>query len=70
MRSKINSVAATMHSIYSLATADDDFLFCVFPIAYASMAVNELAEEIADSQNGITISANLKRDLQYVLGEI
>ena len=69
VRSKINSVAATMHGIYSLATADDDFLFCVFPIAYASMAVNELAEEIADSQNGITISANLKRDLQYVLGK-
>ena len=70
VRSKINSVAATMHGIYSLATADDDFLFCVFPIAYASMAVNELAEEIADSQKGIAVSASLKRDLQYVLGEI
>lgn len=70
VRSKINSVAATMHGIYPLATADDDFLFCVFPIAYASMAVNELAEEIADSQKGIAVSASLKRDLQYVLGEI
>ena len=70
VRSKINSVAATMHGIYSLATADDDFLFCVFPIAYASMAVNELAEEIADSQKGIAVSASLKRDLQHVLGEI
>ncbi len=59
-----------MHNIYPLATADDDFLFGIFPIAYASMAVNELAEEIADSQNGITISDSLKRDLQYVLGEI
>ena len=70
VRSKINSLAATMHGIYPMATADDDFLFCVFPIAYASMAVNELAEEIADSQKGIAISASLKRDLQYVLGEI
>ena len=70
MRSKISSVAATMHGIYPLATADDDFLFCVFPIAYASMAINELTEVIADSQKGITISASLKRDLQYVLGEI
>ena len=70
VRSKISSVAATMHGIYPLATADDDFLFCVFPIAYASMAVNELTEVIADSQKGIAISASLKRDLQYVLGEI
>ena len=70
VRGKINSIAATMHNIYPLATADDDFLFGIFPIAYASMAVNELAEEIADSQNGITISDSLKRDLQYVLGEI
>ena len=70
VRSKINSLAATMHGIYPMATADDDFLFCVFPIAYASMAVNELAEEIADSQKGIAVSASLKRDLQHVLGEI
>ena len=70
VRSKISSVAATMHGIYPHATADDDFLFCVFPIAYASMAVNELTEVIADSQKGIAISASLKRDLQYVLGEI
>ena len=59
-----------MHGIYPIATADDDFLFCVFPIAYASMEVNKLVEEIADLQKGISISANLKRDLQYILGEI
>ena len=59
-----------MHGIYPTATVDDDFLFCVFPIVYASMAVNELVEEIANSQKGIAISVNLKRDLQYVLGEI
>ncbi len=69
VRSKINSLAATMHDIYPTATADDDFLFCVFPIAYASMAMNKLAEFVSDPQKGIAISANLKRDLQYVLGE-
>ena len=69
VRSKINSLATTMHGIYPTATADDDFLFCVFPIAYASMAVNKLVEEIADSQKSIAISASLKRDFQYVLGE-
>ena len=69
VRSQINSLVTTMHNIYSSATADDDFLFCTFPIAYASMAINELAEAIADPQKGIAISANLKRDLQYVLKE-
>ena len=69
VRSQINSLVAIMHNIYPSATADDDFLFCIFPIAYASMAINELAEAIADSQKGIAISANLKRDLQHVLGE-
>lgn len=59
-----------MHDIYPTTTADDDFLFCIFPIAYASMAINELAQTIADPQKGIAVSANLKRDLQYVLGEI
>ena len=45
------------------------FLFFIFPISYASMAINELAGAIADSQKSIEISANLKRDLQHVLGE-
>lgn len=69
VRNQINSLVATMHNIYPSATTDDDFLFCIFPIAYASMAINELAEAIADPQKGITISANLKRDLKHVLGE-
>lgn len=69
VRSKINSLAATMHNIYSSATTDDDFLFFIFPIAYASMAINELSEVVADPQNGIAISADLKRGLRYVLGE-
>lgn len=70
IRNRINSLVTTMHDIYPTATADDDFLFCIFPIAYASMAINELVETIADPQRGIAISATLKRDLQYVLGEI
>ena len=58
-----------MHNIYPSATADDDFLFFIFPIAYASMEINELIEVIADPQKGIAISKNLKLDLQYVLGK-
>lgn len=69
VKSKINNLVATMHGIYPTATVDDDFLFCTFPIAYASMAINELADAITDPQKGIAISANLKRDLQHVLGE-
>ena len=70
VRNRINSLVATMHDIYPTTTADDDFLFCIFPIAYASMAINELAEIITDPQKGVAISVNLKRDLQYVLGKI
>lgn len=69
VRSKINSLMATMHNIYPSATTDDDFLFCIFPIAYASMAINELTEAVVDPQKGIVVSKNLKRDLQHVLGE-
>lgn len=70
VRNQINSLVTTMHDVYPTTTVDDDFIFCIFPIAYASMAINELAETIADPKKGVAISANLKRDLQYVLGEI
>ena len=69
VRSKINSLMATMHNIYPSATTDDDFLFCIFPIAYASMAIDELTEAVVDPQKVIVFSKNLKRVLQHVLGE-
>lgn len=70
VRNRISRVVATMHDIYSDATADEEFLFAVLPIAYASLTMNELTEMIVDSQKSIAISASLKRDLQYLLGEI
>ena len=70
VKNQINRLAATMHDIYPTVTTDEDFLFCIFPTAYASSAIDKLAEIIADPQRGVAISANLKRDLQYVLGEI
>ncbi len=70
VRNRINGLVATMHDIYSATTADEEFLFAILPIAYASLAINELTEAIADPQKSIAISADLKRDLQYVLGEI
>ncbi len=69
VRNQINSLIATMHGIHASTTADEEFLFAVLPIAYASLEMNELAEMIADPQKGITISESLKRDLRYVLGE-
>lgn len=69
VRSRIASLVATMHDIHSVTTTDEEFLFAILPIAYASLAISELTEAIADPQKGIAISANLKRDLQYVLGE-
>lgn len=70
VRSRIGSLVATMHDIHSATTADEEFLFAIFPIAYASLAISELTEAVNDPKKGITISANLKRDLQYILGEI
>lgn len=70
IRNRINCIIATMHDIYPELTEDEEFLFGVLPIAYASFAINELKEIITDSHKGITISSALKRDLQYVLGEL
>lgn len=69
IKNRINCIIATMHDIYPELTEDEEFLFGVLPIAYASLAINELKEVLADSHKGITISSSLKRDLQYVLGE-
>ena len=69
VRSRINRLVATMHGIHTAITADEDFLYAVLPIAYASLEMNELTEAIADPQKGIAISEGLKRDLECVLGE-
>ncbi len=69
VKNQINSLVSTMHGIYSATTVDDEFLFAILPVAYASLSIDELKEAIADPQKGITMSANLKRNLQYVLGE-
>lgn len=70
VKKRISTLVNIMRGIYPSTTMDDVFLFAVLPIAYASLGINELAETIADSQKGITISANLKRNLSYILGEV
>ena len=59
-----------MHTISAEATADDDFLFAILPLAYVTMNMDELIEVIKDSKKEITISAEIRRELQFVLGEI
>jgi hypothetical protein len=68
VRNKINNLVAIMHDIYPDTTSDDEFMFAILPIAYSLMVVGELIAEIDDPDSGIAISANLKRNLQYVLG--
>ena len=70
VKNRIMYLAATMHELCPNATTDDDFMFCLFPISYASMTVNKLTEKMADPQRGIVISKNLKGDLKFVLGDL
>lgn len=70
VRRRIENLVTIARDIYPAATADDTFLFAVLPIAYALLAMNELKEAIDDAQKEIKISAGLKRDLQYILGDV
>ena len=70
VRNRINSIVETMQGICPETTEEEEFLFAVLPTAYASLELNELRETIADPKNGIVISLALKRDLQYILGEL
>ena len=70
VRNKISRIVTTMHGLYNKTTGDDEFLFAVLPIAYASLQVSEITEAISDQHQGITISANLRRDLKHILGDL
>lgn len=70
VRNRIRKLTSTMRSIYPVIKEDDEFLFTILPIAHALQATDKLSEMLADSQQGISISPELKRDLRYVLGDI
>ena len=70
VRSQIKNLITTMHDIDSGITLDEEFLFAVLPIVYASLKIDELKEIINDQQKNIAISESLKRDLRYILGEV
>lgn len=69
VKARISSLVATMHGIRSGSTSDEEFLFAVLPISFASMVISELKEALANPQKGISISAELKRSLQYIFGD-
>ena len=69
IRGKIGELLTVMHDINDGATDDDDFMFAILPLAYATMAMDDLSEVIKDPKKGINISATIKRDLKFVLGE-
>ena len=56
--------------IHSSTTADEEFIFAILPLASATLELNDLTEMIADPQKGIELSASLKRDLRFILGEL
>ena len=56
-----------MHDIYPETTSDDEFLFAILPIAYATSKMPELIESINETKQESPISVNLKHDLQYLL---
>ena len=68
-KNQIKLVVTTMHDIYSDTSPDDEFLFAILPIAFATKSVNKLSEAITNQQCGLAISSNLQQDLQYILGE-
>lgn len=70
VKNQIKDLVAIMHDLDPYTKEDDDFIFAIFPIAYASLALEELTEAIADPKMGLTISTDLKRELGYVLGEL
>ena len=70
VKNRIISLVATMRGVWSELTADEEFLFSALPIAYGTQSINALTEAVANPHDGIAISANLKRDLQYILGDV
>ena len=70
IRGRIKQLLTVMHDINAETTDDDDFLFSILPLAYATMEIDNLVETIKNPQKGITISIGLRHKLQFVLGKL
>ncbi|MCD8345414.1 MAG: hypothetical protein LUC38_05580 [Oscillospiraceae bacterium] len=63
IKNSLNTILSTMHEMDSQINSDDDFMFSVLQIAYATLEPSEVAEIISAS----SISFSLTHDLQYLL---
>ena len=70
VKNRVNTISDIMNGLCPDITIDDEFMFVVLPIIYASMKINELEEALVDPQNGMQISKDLKYDLRHILGDI
>lgn len=69
-KNQIYKLVNTMYDIYPDMNEDDEFLFTVLPIFFASMKMDEIRDMVNDSGYNIKISANLKRTIKNILGDI
>ena len=67
-QNRIEMLIGTMHNIYPDATPDDDFVLGILPMAYALMKIDNLVGMFSDQQ--VSVSEDLKRDLRYILGDV
>ncbi len=66
VRNRISRLIDTMHNIYSETTADDEFMFALFPIAYATLNISRITE----LGKTVQISENLNNDLQSLISPL
>ncbi len=65
VKNSLNIILNTMHDMNSQINSDEDFMFSVLQIAYATLESSEIAEIISAS----SISSDLRRKLQNMLGD-
>ncbi len=66
VRNRISKLLSTMHSINTDTTADEEFMFALFPIAYATLNIGKITE----LSQSVQISECLKDDLQSLISPL
>ncbi len=66
IRGNIEQLLTVMHDIHAETADDDELLFGILPFIYATMTTDNLVEAI----KGIKVSEELRKELQFVLGDL
>jgi hypothetical protein len=69
IQNNIRDLATTMYCMRPDDSIDREFFFTVFPISYALLSRDELAELITDPENDIRFSEQMKLNIKHILGE-